>query len=650
MKWINKGSKPVDVIFNGRKIRVGVNKIIEGPESFKVYTDLHPLTEKEAKKQKMHTNFKLDKPKIFNARKKHVRPMKKRATIPNEEFPGMINIPSNAVLVDDPSNNHSQVDRARKFIKDYKTDGLPTVGIAILSKDSYDLIRDCVETICKEVKYPKTKIYVLDTGTKDKTVLKYYRKLERNCAFPFKVIDVGQYHFSTNYNKGVKDVDADFVLIQNNDTKIVNDYISKLVKVAYMDKVGLSGPRMIYKDGRIQHDGQHLYDGSGTRFVNPGHVNIGMPHTKVATGRYIVDGITAAGVLLRTKWFSQLKGFDTGFKDIYQDVHLCMNNQAHGKISVCDRSALIYHYDNTSRKKLWHDTHKVQDMAKDHNHLFGKIKNGELKIKKRKKYHFSIITLVNNKKQYDLLLDSLRAQDTNYSFEIIPIPNFNNEYKSCAEALNAGIDVAEGQYHIYCHQDIRFESGWLERIGQHIKELDKSETDWGILGMAGAARTKDNPGYGVSYLANKNANDANYYEETKRQYGDRVVVDCLDELCLIANTKNHLRFDEKTFDHYHWYGADICLQAKSKGLVNFAIDAACIHDSDGVSNLMADKNRKVFIEQAAQLLHKWKNTQPYFRTMTSWFECPRGVAGFFLAQPLKERGVDFPPAIQVKTK
>ena len=157
-------------------------------------------------------------------------------------------------------DQQEEVRKASEFIKNYNQESLPSVGICILTKDSLELITDCVESIRKEVKYPNTKLYLFDTGTEDRRVLSYYDSLKKNYPFPIEIYNLGKFHYSKNYNEGLKSIDTDYALIQNNDTVALNDYISRLMKLAVVDKVGVSGPRMLYKNFKIQHDGQRLYN------------------------------------------------------------------------------------------------------------------------------------------------------------------------------------------------------------------------------------------------------------------------------------------------------------------------------------------------------------------------------------------------------
>jgi hypothetical protein len=303
--------------------------------------------------------------------------------------------------------------------------------------------------------------------------------------------------------------------------------------------------------------------------------------------------------------------------------------RGNGYISICDRDAEIIHYDNTSRKELWKAQEEAAKMWQDSNYLFHTLipNDNVLRSYKRKNYTFSIITLVNNKEQYNNFLNDLKNQKYSNNFEVIALPNFNNEYKGCSEALNIGKDLAEGEYVIYCHQDLRVPENWLSKISEHINNT----SNFGFLGMAGVKYKVSNENDGAVYLTNEKQLD--FY---RRTIGNKFEIQCLDELCIIGKRSDIFRFDESNFDHYHWYGADICLQALSSGRKNYAIDADCTHLSDGVSNISKNSHKDKYLDGASKLFKKWKEKIGNFRTTTASFEKDSGKIIFLMYNHLSE--------------
>ena len=65
----------------------------------------------------------------------------------------------------------------------------------------------------------------------------------------------------------------------------------------------------------------------------------------------------------------------------------------------------------------------------------------------------SIVCVYNNEITYkNVILKSLKNQSA--KFEMIPLDNRNNKYKSAAEALNHGGMKTKGEYIMFVHQDV----------------------------------------------------------------------------------------------------------------------------------------------------------------------------------------------------
>jgi hypothetical protein len=63
-----------------------------------------------------------------------------------------------------------------------------------------------------------------------------------------------------------------------------------------------------------------------------------------------------------------------------------------------------------------------------------------------------------------------------------------------------------------------------------------------------------------------------------RSFDGVVEVTSLDEVVLIVRKSSGLQFDE-SLPGYHFYGTDICLQARRRGMKSYAISAFCIHNT-----------------------------------------------------------------------
>jgi len=280
------------------------------------------------------------------------------------------------------------------------------------------------------------------------------------------------------------------------------------------------------------------------------------------------------------------------------------------------------------------------------------VRDEILKHKIVKNVKLTIATLTHNISQYNDLIRDFMEQQTDIPFEVISIPNFNKEFTSCAEPLNIAIDLADGDIVNLCHQDLKVNTSWIDTIMSHIATLDRTHISWGVLGVAGAYKygrqhTPDKEG-NILYLSDLTPDKKSFAAIYRQIFGSRKEVQTIDELSLIIRKSTGLRFDSVTFDHFHWYGADICLQALSRGLKNFAIDADCLHLSDGQSNLSGG-HAATYIEQGTRLFKKWQNKFEYFKTTTATFMCRERMfyPNIFMIINHKKGNKDLPEVIKV---
>jgi hypothetical protein len=91
-------------------------------------------------------------------------------------------------------------------------------------------------------------------------------------------------------------------------------------------------------------------------------------------------------------------------------------------------------------------------------------------------------------------------------------------------------------------------------------------------------------------------------------------VQTVDEHCMIIRRDSGLRFDEQTFDGFHCYGPDLCLNALNKEMINYGILCPLVHDSSSGSLV---SGKKEFMRLLNALAQKWRPAFPLIRTSTS---------------------------------
>lgn len=110
---------------------------------------------------------------------------------------------------------------------------------------------------------------------------------------------------------------------------------------------------------------------------------------------------------------------------------------------------------------------------------------------------------------------------------------------------NHMLDMSKSRYVLFLHEDTTFGPDFLERIFVSINKFP----DFGAIGAVG-----------------------NYKNNIQWSGADNIMeVKTLDCCCILINKDHGIRFDDKTFDEYHLYVDDYCLQADARGLKNYTI-------------------------------------------------------------------------------
>jgi Glycosyltransferase like family len=182
---------------------------------------------------------------------------------------------------------------------------------------------------------------------------------------------------------------------------------------------------------------------------------------------------------------------------------------------------------------------------------------------------FSVVVAVNDRRILESnLLRSPALSGKRARHQII----LREGFSSAALAYNSALDQAQNDLLLFVHQDVYLPEGWFDQVGRCVEYLEVAGSPWGVLGAYGARSV------GQQYVGRIYTNGLGYHGApivTPQQ------VDTLDEITLVLRKSSGLRFDP-ALPHFHMYGVDICLSARARGLVNYAVPAMCVHNTDQI--------------------------------------------------------------------
>lgn len=197
----------------------------------------------------------------------------------------------------------------------------------------------------------------------------------------------------------------------------------------------------------------------------------------------------------------------------------------------------------------------------------------------RKFRNLSFVTMVTKDELYKENVINSTYENRN-NIEYITVKNS----ESGASGLNTGVNIANNDIIICCHQDVYFEKGWYEKFNECLDKLDdvKKYGIWGILGFAGT--TYDGKMVGT--------------HSGLGMTEDITKVQTLDESVLILKKSNNFKFD-KGLIYFHMYGTDISLQSYDKNLNVYTLNVPIEHRTKWTSG-------HGLIESCTYIVKKWK--------------------------------------------
>lgn len=170
----------------------------------------------------------------------------------------------------------------------FEIKGKPKVSILIPNKDNINLLKNCIDSIINVTSYSNYEIAIIENNSVEKETFEYYEKITQNPKMKLldyntnKVYDnfeltnsnenrlnekinqeinektnsKNEFNYSSLINFGVQNVDGDFILQLNNDTKVLtNEWLELFIGYAQNKEIGAIGARLYYEDKTIQHAG-----------------------------------------------------------------------------------------------------------------------------------------------------------------------------------------------------------------------------------------------------------------------------------------------------------------------------------------------------------------------------------------------------------
>lgn len=254
----------------------------------------------------------------------------------------------------------------------YEIEDPSLVSVIIPTKDGYDNLERCMNSLIKKTTYNDYEVIVVDNGSKNPAMKDLYTRYKELLRDRFSVLEIDiPFNFARLNNIAAQSAKGRYLLFLNDDTEVISpSWMSRMVSFAQLDRVGVVGAKLYYPVNTIQHAGIVLGLGGVA-----GHIQTGVPRSHLGYFGRLVENVnyyavTAACCMVKTADFRAVSGFDEEFAVAYNDVDLCV--RIHDQLrrdNVWAHEAELYHFESVTRGQDIKDK-KKRTRLKNESNLF----------------------------------------------------------------------------------------------------------------------------------------------------------------------------------------------------------------------------------------------------------------------------------------
>jgi hypothetical protein len=241
----------------------------------------------------------------------------------------------------------------------------------------------------------------------------------------------------------------------------------------------------------------------------------------------------------------------------------------------------------------------------------------------------SFVVAVNDRRELEqnLLRYRLPHHDLH---EWLLIDNQQDRYRSISQLYHEAYLRAGNDLVLFAHQDVTLPPGWEARFYSALRELERRDPQWGVIGSVGVLPFLEDhsPEEPIPhYVRGHFADPSGYWLAGPLPQP----VQALDEMWLGLRKRSGIGFDP-SLPGFHCYGTDVCMSARAAGRQAYAIDAFVWHncrDSAGKLISSAAGSAKMVRRWSAEFTEqhrasreyverKWKRYLPFHTTSWRW--------------------------------
>lgn len=253
----------------------------------------------------------------------------------------------------------------------YQNKDNPLVSIVIPSKDNFEILKQCLDSIFKCTNYSNYEIILVDNGSGFDTKGQIEKYIQGK-AITY-IYEPMQFNFSRMCNLGVEKSKGEYVLLLNDDIEICqNDWLDIMLGHASLPYVGAVGAKLYYPGSNLI---QHV--GVTNLKVGPSHSFVCMEDNEsFYFGRnkltYNYLAVTAACLLVSKKKYLEVNGLEEELAVAYNDMDFCFKLYEHGYYNVVRNDVQLFHHESVSRGLDHENEEKMRRLFTEKSKLYSR--------------------------------------------------------------------------------------------------------------------------------------------------------------------------------------------------------------------------------------------------------------------------------------
>lgn len=217
-------------------------------------------------------------------------------------------------------------------------------AIVILNWNGEKFLRQFLPTLVENTNSELARICIIDNGSTDGSL----QFLSENFSQIQLVKLDKNYGFAGGYNRGLKEIDAEYFMLLNSDVEVGKDWISPLMELMDSDPtIGVCGPKLIDYNNREKFEYAGAAGGYIDKYGYPFCRGRVFESLETDKGQHNTQEdclwISGAALFIRSKLFFEVGGFDDDFFAHQEEIDLCWRVQNSGFRVVCEPKSEIYH-------------------------------------------------------------------------------------------------------------------------------------------------------------------------------------------------------------------------------------------------------------------------------------------------------------------